>query len=271
MGTRDRIKKSDEHNARGIELADRGWMEEAASEFRKAIELDPEAAHSHDNLGAVLAEQGQLTDALASFVEALQVDPKNPNPYQYLATFLATSWSELSTSLYRHAIELDFDFCDAHFNLANVLAEGGQFEEALKEFEIAHRQVPKDENVQYELACCLLAMDRFPEAISHLKKVAKNHPEHIDAYIDLGFAYCAKGFYAEAEVALQNALKIDTNNLRALYQIAALYAAWERDKDALDYLERAADRDPEQARMWVQEDDCFDAIASDPRFKKLME
>ena len=33
---KDNIALSDEHNTRGIELADRGWLDEAIKEFKKA-------------------------------------------------------------------------------------------------------------------------------------------------------------------------------------------------------------------------------------------
>ena len=31
----DPTRRSDQHNARGIELADRGWLDEAVKEFRR--------------------------------------------------------------------------------------------------------------------------------------------------------------------------------------------------------------------------------------------
>ena len=34
---KDTLSQSDEHNSRGIELADRGWLDEAVKEFKKAI------------------------------------------------------------------------------------------------------------------------------------------------------------------------------------------------------------------------------------------
>ena len=65
----DRIAQSDFHNQRGIELADRGWLDESIKEFKKAIDLDPDSAHAHDNLATVYAEKGlspetQATDML---------------------------------------------------------------------------------------------------------------------------------------------------------------------------------------------------------------
>src|SRR6478735_5607058 len=107
----DEISESDEHNARGIELADRGWLDEAASEFKKAIKLDPKSAHAHDNLATIFAEKGQHMDAL-------QAEPDSPTVHHYLASFLAAHAQELAIAEYRKAIELEYEFPDAHLNLA---------------------------------------------------------------------------------------------------------------------------------------------------------
>ena len=73
---KDRITQSDEHNARGIELADRGWLDEAVKEFQKAIELDPESAHAHDNLATVYAEKTRFIDALEAYIKAVRLEPR---------------------------------------------------------------------------------------------------------------------------------------------------------------------------------------------------
>src|SRR5690606_2914474 len=63
---------SGRHNARGIVLADHGMLDEAVKEFRKAIELDPEAAHAYDNLGTVLAEKQLYREALSCYLTAIR-------------------------------------------------------------------------------------------------------------------------------------------------------------------------------------------------------
>src|SRR5690606_17208937 len=78
MRDKDRIALSDRHNARGIELADHGMLDEAVKEFRKAIELDPEAAHAYDNLGTVLAEKQLYREALSCYLTAIRLDPDAP-------------------------------------------------------------------------------------------------------------------------------------------------------------------------------------------------
>ena len=67
---KDHIALSDAHNSRGIELADRGWLDEAIKEFQKAIELDPGSAHAHDNLATVYSEKKLFREALQEYLTA---------------------------------------------------------------------------------------------------------------------------------------------------------------------------------------------------------
>src|SRR5438445_12228508 len=92
----DRTVRSDEHNSRGIELADRGWLDEAIKEFKKAIELDPQSAHAHDNLATVYAEQKQYAMALEEYLTALKLEPESATAHYNLACFLATHSHEMA-------------------------------------------------------------------------------------------------------------------------------------------------------------------------------
>jgi len=266
----DKIDQSDEHNSRGIELADRGWFDEAKREFEKAIELDPESAHAYDNLGTVHVEKGDLDNALAVYLKALSSDPESPATHHYLASFLAAHGVELAVQHYRRAIELDPEMVDAHLNLGMALADGGQLEEALNEVEIAHKQDPEDEMVEHELASCLIDLQRYPEAITHLKRIIKMHPEHIEAYVDLGISYTAQGFYAEAESILQKALQLDADDFASHYHMAALNVAWGRQEQALDHLELAKTGDAARLRSWLRDDHAFAALRNNERLLKLL-
>jgi len=84
------VVRSDEHNSRGIELADRGWLDEAVKEFKKAIELDPSSAHAHDNLATVYSEKKLYAQALEEYLTALRLEPDSPTAHYNLACFLAT-------------------------------------------------------------------------------------------------------------------------------------------------------------------------------------
>ena len=86
---KDTITASDEHNARGIELADRGWLDEAIKEFKRAIELDGNSAHAHDNLATVYAERKQYREALEEYLMALRLEPDSATAHYNLANSVA--------------------------------------------------------------------------------------------------------------------------------------------------------------------------------------
>src|ERR1700684_3187725 len=113
---RDPLSQSDTHNERGIELADRGWLDEAIKEFRKAIDLDPKSAHAHDNLATVYAEKRQFRDALSEDLTAINLEPESPTAHYNLACFLSTHGLEMAVDEFQESLELDPDYSDAHLN-----------------------------------------------------------------------------------------------------------------------------------------------------------
>src|SRR3954462_2305476 len=102
---KDHIALSDEHNSRGIELADRGWLDEAIKEFKRAIELDPDSAHAHDNLATVYAEKKQFREALQEYLTAIRLEPESATAHYNVACFLSTYGAEMAISEYKDAIE----------------------------------------------------------------------------------------------------------------------------------------------------------------------
>src|SRR5438128_11403119 len=101
---RDRTVRSDEHNSRGIELADRGWLDEAIKEFKKAIELDPESAHAHDNLATVYSEKKLYREALKEHLTALALEPDSATPHYNLACFLPTHGPDLHGAWHKETL-----------------------------------------------------------------------------------------------------------------------------------------------------------------------
>lgn len=269
-GKKDPIAQSDEHNARGIELADRGWLDEAVNEFRKAIEFDPESAHAYDNLATVYAEKGRFVEALEAYLTAVKLEPQNPNTHHYLASFLSSRGFDASVAMYKKALELDSSFVDAHVNLALTYGDRGMLDEAIQSLQRAVDIDASDEAARHELAAVLMDAGRHAEAIGHLRKIIRDYPEHVDAYIDLGIAYTVQGFYREAERSLFDALKLSPNDAAGEYHLASLYVFWEKHADALQHLELALKHDREQTLQWLAEDDVFAVLAEEPRYLALV-
>ena len=269
---RDRIRRqeeSDQYNARGIEAADRNWLEEAVKAFRRAIELDPESAHAHDNLARVYAQQGRFHLALEEYLEALRIEPENPAAHYNLACFLSAHGEEMAVEEYQQAIQLEYDYPDAHVNLGLCYVDMGEHEKAIAEFRIACELDPTDFGARQELAASLIDVAEYAEAIRHLKDVTKAEPDNLDAWIDLGIAFSFQGFYDQSEGALR-AADIEPREVLVPYHLAALYAGWDRLDESLEQLAKAVELDPERVRAWVEADRKLDPLRDDPRLMALL-
>ncbi len=267
---KDPIGQSDAHNSRGIELADRGWLDEAINEFRKAIELDPHSAHAHDNLATVYAEKKLYREAAREYLLALSYEPDSATAHYNLACFLAAHGSEMAVEEYRHAIDLDPDYPDAHLNLGLAYADQGKVEEALAELQTAVRLAPEDPLPRHELAALMMDEGDYRGAIAQLKEVVRLDPSSFDALLDLGICYAQKGFYAEAERAYERAGALKVQDLLLDYNLAALYALWGRPNEALVALGRAIEQDAPKVRGWLATDPMFESLRGRPEFATLL-
>src|SRR6478609_2106296 len=162
---KDNIALSDEHNSRGIELADRGWLDEAIKEFKKAIDLDPNSAHAHDNLATVYAEKKLFREALTEYLTAIRLEPESATAHYNLACFLSSHAAEMAIAEYKEAIELDPEYPDAHLNLGLTYADQGRMDEAMKELNTAIELDPADAFPRHELAAMQMDEGDYRAAI----------------------------------------------------------------------------------------------------------
>lgn len=268
--TKDPISRSDQHNARGIELADRGWLDEAVKEFKKALDLDPESAHAHDNLATVYAEKKCFRDALSEYLAALDLDPDAPTAHYNLANFLATHGLDMAIEEYRASLSLDPEHPDTHLNMGLTLAEQGKDEEAERALRTAVALAPKDPYPRHELAALLMDSGDYRGAIGQLKDVVRLEPESFEAHLDLGICYAQKGFYAESERAYAAARALKADDVLLHYNSAALYALWGRPRQALDGLRTAMTADPAKVKGWLQADRMFEALEELPEYREIV-
>jgi tetratricopeptide (TPR) repeat protein len=280
-GRRDPLQQSDQHNQRGIDLADRGWLDEAIREFEKAIALDPLSAHAHDNLASVLVQKGKLRDALRSYLRALELEPSSPTSHYNLASFLTSYARDMAIEEYKEAITGEPDFIDAHVNLGLALADGGDYDGAIAAYHEALRIDPNDAGAKHELGTVLIDAGRHPEAIAFLRDVTKAEPDNIDAWIDLATCYTRRGFLGEAEKAIGQALNLDKADVMANYTRAVLSMATSDHGAAIHALRIAFDTAAlalpashtvplSRLQMLAAEDRAFDALREHDDFIALL-
>ena|SRR5437764_76377 len=100
----------------------------------------------------------------------------------------------------------------------------GDYEEALRRFQIA---IKLDENSApgyYGTACVYNAQGKFDDAIKFYREALKRDPLYPDTYADLGYALMAKQQYPEAVQMLDKAIELDPNRGNAYLHYANYYA-----------------------------------------------
>ncbi len=82
---------------------------------------------------------------------------------------------------YRQALALNPGYAEAHGALGDLLALGGQFEQARAEYETALRLKPNDVTVNFNLGVVLLRLGRTAEGRQMLLRVLELDPNHVPA------------------------------------------------------------------------------------------
>ncbi len=113
-----------------------------------------------------------------------------------------------------------------HYNLANVLAEEGDLEQAIKHYSEALRIKPSYFTAQNNLANTLLRLGRAEQAIVHYSEALRIKADYADAHYNLGNVMGTRGRNREAAEHFRQVLRFDPDHTGALNNLAWLLATW---------------------------------------------
>lgn len=231
-------------------LQTEGKLNEAASHYQRAIELQPDYAPAFNNLGVLQRAAGQVDAAIATYRQALALKGDYPDAHYNLANALlakgradeaaehftialksipdsAGAANNLGVALssqnrtqdavaaFRAAVAADPGSAVAHRNLADALSAAGQTDAALTEYRNAMTLDPKDPSTPYNLGVVLLEAGRNAEAVGVLRTAVALAPQSVDAHNNLGIALGTSGDLQAAVAEFRRALAIDPSSAEA--------------------------------------------------------
>jgi tetratricopeptide (TPR) repeat protein len=165
-----------------------------------------------------------LLDALPVFEQLHRSYPRQP---AYLYALAAVRWRkgetvETARLMKSYVVSQPRD-PSGFYLLGAALLRQDLFKEALAALKTS-LSLKADPDTEYLIGMSLEKTGDRAAAIETFRRVVRSRPDHAAAHAGLGAAYREAGSYIEARAALERAIELDANDLRANYQLGLVYA-----------------------------------------------
>ncbi|HEX3322928.1 MAG TPA: tetratricopeptide repeat protein [Terriglobales bacterium] len=155
-------------NAEALEL--QGKWDEAATEYRKILDINPLLPGIHARLGRALLSRQQpppeiVAQAKKNFEQELDIDPRNATA-EYVVGQLAQDANDLSSAIrhFTRATKIDTGFSEAYLGLGTALVSAKRFAEAIPPLESYEKMAPDSPTGHYQLALAYTGVGRKEDA-----------------------------------------------------------------------------------------------------------
>jgi Flp pilus assembly protein TadD len=173
---------------------------------------------------------------------SIELNPKSSQTHNNLGSALAEKGNmDEALAEFQKAVELNPDNAAAHVNLGNALAaKGGLLHQAIDELSKGVDLAPGAANGQNGLGVALARAGRLDEAAFHMEKAVNLTPQSVDYHYNYGRVLAAKGALPEAAAQFEQAARLSKMQEPAILEmLAATYSDTGRFSEAVDTARKA--------------------------------
>ena len=202
-----------QHLAKAKELKKAGNIDEAITNLRQAIKLNPDFAAAYNNLGTILQIQEQFTEAKECYEKVLELNPNIAQAHSNLATIWQLEGNiEQAKKGLKQALQLNPHYTPALTNLASIYQQEGNFAEAKKLLTQAIKQEPQNISAQLKIVTILSEEGYLNKALAILNSLLKQQPENAEVYLKIAQIYEFSGELDLAATAYEKVLALEPDN-----------------------------------------------------------
>jgi serine/threonine protein kinase/Tol biopolymer transport system component/tetratricopeptide (TPR) repeat protein len=244
-----------------------GAAKEAAT---RAAALDPSLPEAYAALGFACHAQWDWEGSDRHLRRAIELNPNHAPSHQWYSFHLASlGRSDEAGREARRAQELDPHAASFHQSFAFVLYESRRFEECLEENRRVYQLDPDYPLSLFVESRALCALGRYQEAVAPARKAAERSGGSPLYLSGLGYALALAGETQEAREILARLDKLSKTRHVSHYHVALVHVALGEWDTAFAHLELAYEQ-REAWLVWIRTEAPLDPLRPDPRLASLL-
>jgi len=224
-------------------------VDEAISEYRRAIEFNPALFPAYMNLGLALLDRKDPAAAAVAFRRASDLAPDQAKP-RYFAGLALERSGDLNgaLSLYEQAASFDDQSFDTFFHWGVLLLRSGRPADAEPQLRKSLALRPESDPAHVALANALLAQKKTDAAVTELNAHLQRVPGDVEARTQLAEASFDLARYADALAELDRAdagAPPSSDRIKLRTSILISQEKWDAAAQTLAPLASSSPNDPE--------------------------
>jgi tetratricopeptide (TPR) repeat protein/beta-lactamase regulating signal transducer with metallopeptidase domain len=241
---------SAEYISQGFSSLKQGKVEDAITQFNRAIDLDPEKAVAYAARGSAYFRLEKLDNAISDYNKAIAINPELEVAYQGRGSvYFLQGQLDNAISDYTRVIKLNPGLVNAYIDRGNIFQEQGKFDEAISDYSKVLEIHPKDALIYYLRGNAYFQKKQYDDAISDYSKAVELDTRFAVAYQNRGTAYQFKGEYQKALSDCDKAIELMPDNSLSYASRGNAYFMLNRLDNASSDYNRAVELDPEMGNL----------------------
>jgi tetratricopeptide (TPR) repeat protein len=181
---------------------------QAAAQFTKALEVDPDWVEAYVNRGQAYVFQGDWDKAIKDFDQALNLDPETFEAlYNRGRVYTKMGQPGKAIADYTTALKLKKNDWQIYYNRGNAYLDAEKYPDALKDFNQALKLDPKNPGIIHNRGLAELALGQADKALEDFGQALTIDPKFALAQYNRGRALEKLGRFAEARGAYRTFLQ----------------------------------------------------------------
>jgi len=185
--------------------------------INRSLHYDNSNAVANFQKGMILKEWGDTAKALSSFQLAVEFNQNYYDAYMQLGILHSAKNNPLAIGYFDNALNIDSKSIEAHYGKGNFLQMAGDYENALKEYNLILAIFPEHQDATFNMGAIYYEQKKYDEAMQNFELTIKRDANFYRGYYGRGRCFEAKGEKQEAIGEYKKCLAIKPD-----YDLAAI-------------------------------------------------